>query len=83
MSSDWSLDVAIAPAGAMAQIASAINRPKKRAFGVMIDRVKVAQVAVDPKDLFETFTPPQSFLYLNPLDFQRVMRAMFPNEEHA
>ena len=35
MSSDWSLDVAIAPAGAMAQIASAINRPKKRAFGVL------------------------------------------------
>jgi hypothetical protein len=32
---DWSLDVAIAPAGAMARIASAINRPKKRAFGVL------------------------------------------------
>lgn len=56
---------------------------KKRAFGVMIDRVKVANVAVDPKDLFETFTPPQSFLYLSPFDFQRVMRAMFPNEEHS
>ena len=35
MSDDWSLDVAIAPAGAMAKIASAINRPKKRAFGVL------------------------------------------------
>ena len=56
---------------------------KKRAFGVMIDRVKVAKVAVDPKSLFEDFTPPQSFLYLSPLDFQRVMRAMFPDEEHA
>jgi len=35
MSDDWSLDVAIAPAGAMAKIASAINQPKKRAFGVL------------------------------------------------
>jgi hypothetical protein len=35
MSDDWSLDVAIAPAGAIAKIASAINRPRKRAFGVL------------------------------------------------
>ena len=35
MSLDWSLNVAIAPAGAMAKIASAINRPKRRAFGVL------------------------------------------------
>jgi hypothetical protein len=35
MSDEWVLDVAIAPAGAMARIASAINRPKKRAFGVL------------------------------------------------
>lgn len=35
MSEDWSVDVAIAPAGAIAKIASAINRPKKRAFGVL------------------------------------------------
>ena len=35
MSDDWSVDVAIAPAGAMAKIASAINQPKKRAFGVL------------------------------------------------
>ena len=35
MSDDWSLEVAIAPAGAMAKIAAAINQPKKRAFGVL------------------------------------------------
>ena len=35
MSDDWSLDVAIAPAGAMAKIAAAIDRPRKRAFGVL------------------------------------------------
>ena len=35
MSDDWSVDLAIAPAGVMAKIASAINRPKKRAFGVL------------------------------------------------
>jgi hypothetical protein len=35
MSDGWSLDVAIAPAGATAKIAAAINRPRKRAFGVL------------------------------------------------
>jgi predicted transcriptional regulator len=54
---------------------------KKTAFGVMIDRVKVAEVQVDPKELFPNFTPPQSFLYLDPSNFHRVMRAMFPSEE--
>lgn len=56
---------------------------KKTAFGVMIDRVKIAEVQADPKDLFREFTPPQSFLYLDPTDFQRVMRAMFPSSESA
>lgn len=56
---------------------------KKRAFGVMIDRVLVRQkVAVDPKSLFEDLRL-QSFLYLSPLHFQRVMHVMFPDEEHA
>lgn len=56
---------------------------KKTAFGVMIDRVKIAEVKVDPKELFPDFTPPQSFLYLGPTDFHRVMQAMFPSEELA
>ena len=56
---------------------------KKTAFGVMIDRVKIAEVPVDPKELFCDFTPPQSFLYLDPADFLRVMRAMFPSEKPA
>jgi hypothetical protein len=34
MPHDWSLDIAIAPEGALQRIAAAINRPKKRAFGV-------------------------------------------------
>lgn len=54
---------------------------KKTAFGVMIDHVKIGEVQIDPKDLFPDFTPPQSFLYLDPTDFHRVMRAMFPSEE--
>ena len=54
---------------------------KKTAFGVMIDRVKVAETPVDPKTLFANFTPPQSFLYIEPSDFPRVMRAMFPSED--
>lgn len=56
---------------------------KKNAFGVMIDRVKIAEIQVDPKDLFPNFTPPQSFLYLDPIEFSRVERAMFPSEERA
>ena len=35
MAHDWSLDLAIAPDGALQRIAAAINRPKKRAFGVL------------------------------------------------
>ena len=34
MSGQWSLDVAIAPEAALARISGAINRPKKRAFGI-------------------------------------------------
>jgi predicted transcriptional regulator len=56
---------------------------KKTAFGVMINRVKIAEIQVNPKDLFPDFTPPQSFQYLDPTDFLRVMRAMFPSEESA
>jgi len=56
---------------------------KRTAFGVMIDRVKIAEIQTDPGDLFPDFTPPQSFLYLDPIDFQRVMRAMFPSEPPA
>lgn len=53
---------------------------KKTAFGVMINRVRVAEVLVDPKNIFPNFTPPQSFLYIDPNDFPRVLRAMFPGE---
>jgi predicted transcriptional regulator len=56
---------------------------KKTAFGVMIDHVKVAESQVDPQDLFDNFIPPQSFLYLDPRDFRRLMHAMFPSEEPA
>jgi hypothetical protein len=34
MPHDWSADLAIAPDGALQRISAAINRPKKRAFGV-------------------------------------------------
>jgi hypothetical protein len=35
MATPWSLDVQIAPDGALQRIAAAINRPKKRAFGLL------------------------------------------------
>lgn len=54
---------------------------KKKVYGVMIDRVKSAEVKIDPKDLLPDFTPPQSFLYLKPAEYRRVMQAMFPSEE--
>jgi predicted transcriptional regulator len=54
---------------------------KRTAFGVMIDRAKTAESQVDPKDLFPNFTPPQSFIYLAPDEFRRVMQAMFPSED--
>ena len=34
MAHQWSIDVAIAPEGALRTVAAAINRPKKRAFGI-------------------------------------------------
>ena len=54
---------------------------KRTAFGVMIDRAKTAESQVDPKDLFPNFTPPQSFIYLAPDEFRRVMQAMFPSDD--
>lgn len=54
---------------------------KKIMYGVMIDRVKVAEVQVDPEYLFPNFTPPQSFMYLKPEEYRRVMQAMFPSED--
>ncbi|MGH7945971.1 MAG: ASCH domain-containing protein [Opitutaceae bacterium] len=51
---------------------------KKTAFGIMIKSTRTAQCAIDPKDLFPDFAPPQSFQYLTPADFQRVMRAILP-----
>lgn len=59
----------------------AYTKGKKTSFGVMISRVKIAEIEVDPKDIFLNFTPPQSFLYLGPTDYPRVMHAMFPSEE--
>lgn len=51
---------------------------KPLSYGVMLGRVEAAKVQVDPKVLFPNFTPPQGFLYLSPLDYQRVISAMFP-----
>lgn len=56
---------------------------KKTAFGLMIERAKTAEAQIDPKELFPGFTPPQSFLYLNPEEFRRAMHAMFPSDESA
>jgi predicted transcriptional regulator len=56
---------------------------KRTAFGIMIKRVQAAEAKVDPKDLFSGFMPPQSFLYLEPVEFPRVMQAMFPSTQQV
>ena len=52
---------------------------KKQAYGVMLGRVVPAEIQIDPKHLFPNFTPPQGFMYLSPIDYQRVITAMFPS----
>jgi predicted transcriptional regulator len=54
---------------------------KKLAYGVMIKSVEKAEMEVDPKDLFPKFVPPQSFSYLRPAEYKRVLAAMFPKRE--
>jgi predicted transcriptional regulator len=51
---------------------------KKTAFGIMIRSVVAASVVMDPKELFPNFMPPQSFQYLSPEDFQRIIKAILP-----
>ena len=53
---------------------------KKLAYGILIKAARTAQRAVDPKDLFPGFIPPQSFQYLNPQEYQRVMKSIFPED---
>jgi predicted transcriptional regulator len=56
---------------------------KKKAYGIMIKGTRTAQYAADPKELFPDFTPPQSYLYLTPSEFQKVMNNIFPSEQIA
>lgn len=51
MSDEWSIDLAIAPDGALQRIAAAINRPKKRAFGVL--KTENEYVGFIRDDMFE------------------------------
>jgi predicted transcriptional regulator len=53
---------------------------KVQAYGVMISSVRVAREPIDPKELFADFKPPQSYQYLSPEEFVRVMSRLFPGE---
>jgi len=53
MSFDWSADVATAPGGVLKRLASAINRPKKRAFGLL--KTENEYVGVIGDDAFEVW----------------------------
>jgi predicted transcriptional regulator len=56
------------------------TKGKEKAYGVVIDRVKSAEIQITPKFLFPAFTPPQFFLYLKPEEYWHILRAMFPSE---
>lgn len=54
MAPDWALDIAIAPDGALQQIKAAINRPKKRAFGILkIEKEFVGFIRDDSFEVWE------------------------------
>lgn len=51
---------------------------KQTAFGVIIRSSEMSPTPVSPKELFTDFIPPQSFQYLSPDEYRRVMAAIFP-----
>lgn len=53
---------------------------KSQAFGVMINRVDVADVELEPKDIFKEFLPPQSLSLISQADFKKIFHSMFPTE---
>lgn len=55
-------------------------REKRQAFGVMINRVEVAANALNPWEVFENFSPPQSPSFIQPPDFQKILQKMFSPE---
>lgn len=58
-------------------------REKRQAFGVMINRVDAAHIAVDPWEVLENFSPPQSPSFIQAADFQKIFKKMFPPEALA
>lgn len=52
---------------------------KSKTFGIMIKSVDVAEVRLDPKDVFEEFAPPQSYMYMDPLKYHAIFQSMFPS----
>jgi predicted transcriptional regulator len=53
---------------------------KKKAYGIMLKNVKIAKSGVDPKEIFPNFVPPQSFQYLDPADYFKIVKKLFPED---
>lgn len=53
---------------------------KKKAYGIKLKNAKSAHIAIDPKDIFPDFSPPQSFSYLKPDEYRNVLQKIFPKE---
>lgn len=51
---------------------------KRKTFGIMIKSVDVAELQLDPKEVFDEFSPPQSYMYLDPLKYHSIIQSMFP-----
>jgi len=52
---------------------------KQKTFGIMIKSVDVAEVRLDPRDVFDEFAPPQSYMYIDPLKYHAIFQSMFPS----
>lgn len=53
---------------------------KSSAFGVIIKRVEVAGIALNPKEIIKDFVPPQSLSLISSSDFNLIVSYMFPRE---
>ncbi|MFN3734605.1 ASCH domain-containing protein [Comamonas testosteroni] len=54
-------------------------RGKRKTFGIMLKSAEIAEHPIDPKEVFTDFSPPQSYMYIDPLKYHSVFGLMFPS----
>lgn len=60
--------------GVSRQLLREYFRDKKTGYAIEIEDVKAAKTPIDPKALFDGFRPPQSFQYLDPAQYQKLIK---------